>query len=70
MKQTEPFLTKSDAAREAQRSPAAIRAAADSGRLRVAMRTLDGTRLFRLEDVRAWCAQRRMANRRPAREAQ
>jgi hypothetical protein len=70
MEQAETLLTKSDAAREAHRTPAAIRAAAESGRLRVAMRTLSGTRFFRLEDVRAWCAQRRMANRRPAKEAQ
>jgi hypothetical protein len=70
MNQTEVLLTKSDAARAADRTPAAIRAAAESGRLRVAMRTLGGTRLFRLEDVHAWCAQRRTASRRPAKEAE
>jgi hypothetical protein len=52
------LLTKSDAARLAQCTPAAIRAAAESGRLRVAVRTPGGNRLFRLADVEAFAEER------------
>jgi DNA-binding transcriptional MerR regulator len=42
---TDLFLT-SDVARECDLTPAAIRAAADTGRLEVAWRTAGGVRLF------------------------
>ncbi len=45
------ILMVNDAARRADRSPATIRAAANTGRLRVAFRTIGGVRLFTARDV-------------------
>ena len=40
------LMTAADVARQTGRTPAAVRLAADTGRIEVAMRTLGGIRLF------------------------
>jgi hypothetical protein len=60
------YLTVSDAVRvaagyEVYLTPAAIKVAADAGRLHIAARTRKGTRLFRLEDVEAFARARASA---------
>jgi hypothetical protein len=52
------FLESADVALLIERTPAAVNAAADAGRLRIAARTRRGTRLFVLEDVRTYLAAR------------
>ncbi|MGD0949912.1 MAG: helix-turn-helix domain-containing protein [Candidatus Binatia bacterium] len=52
------FLTCSDVAKLAQRTPATIREAADAGRLHVAARTAGGVRLFRRADVEVFLRKR------------
>jgi len=53
------YLTPAHVARLTRPTPAAIRLAADAGRLRVAARTAAGGRLFRLADVEAFRDARR-----------
>ncbi len=52
-----------DVAREGQCSAGLVRKETRSGRLNVAFRTPNGTRLFRLSDVRAFAEQRRARRR-------
>jgi hypothetical protein len=61
--ESERYLTVSDAvqvvaAYGAYLTPAAIKVAADTGRLRIAARTRKGNRLFRLKDVLAFARAR------------
>lgn len=60
---TEKYLTAADAARVArgELTPAAFRAAAARGRLRVAATTAGGVHLFSLADVEAYIAERAAA---------
>jgi hypothetical protein len=63
------LLTTADAARIAVRTPETIRRAADAGRIRVALRTVSGVRLFRRADVerfRRECELRTTAHTKPA----
>jgi len=53
------FITTSQVARDLQASEASIRNWADSGRLRVATKLPDGTRLFDPRDVARFAAERR-----------
>ena len=54
------LLTKADASRlVTDLTPDGIKAAADSGRLRVAARTKGGVRLFALADVEAFALRRK-----------
>ena len=55
----EPFLAASDVARVVGLTPAAVRLAARTGRLRVAAMTRSGIHLFLLEDVERFVADRR-----------
>jgi DNA-binding transcriptional MerR regulator len=52
------LLTTADFAREVGRTPAAIRAAARDGRIRVAVRTASGQRLFTREELERVKAER------------
>jgi tRNA isopentenyl-2-thiomethyl-A-37 hydroxylase MiaE len=52
------YWTPADAARAAEVTPAAIKAAADGGRLRIAARTERGIRLFDPLDVAAFIERR------------
>jgi DNA-binding transcriptional MerR regulator len=52
------FLLTADVARLVGLTPAAVREAADSGRLAVAETSEGGVRLFRREDVERFCRER------------
>ena len=58
MGERQQFLSKSDVARLANRSPETIRADAISGKLRIAATTVRGERLFLLEDVQRYLQKR------------
>jgi hypothetical protein len=60
------FLTPADAGRILGLTPAGVRLAADSGRLRVAASTPNGGRLFLREDVEQLKRARSAARRRSA----
>ncbi len=55
------FLETADAARYLKVTPAMVRVYADTGRLRVAMRTARGTRLFDSRDVERFARERTAA---------
>jgi len=58
------YLLKSDAAKLADVTPAAIRAAAAAGRLAVAAVTVTGARLFNRDSVERWNRERKARRRR------
>ena len=64
--ETQEFLSPAIVARVLGISTAAVRAASMDGRLRVAARTVDGRRLYVLDDVKAWAATRARRRRRRA----
>jgi DNA-binding transcriptional MerR regulator len=58
------YLTTADAGRILDLTPAAVRLAASDGRLRVAVVTPSGQRLYSREDVEALASRRQRARRR------
>jgi hypothetical protein len=65
----EELLTKADAARVLNLTPAMVRIIADQGQLPLAARTLNGGRLFRLQDVVQFRIKREAAQRQKSRRA-